>query len=151
MLYTPFLMYTDDFAIPNRQDNLQLQLLGVCDTGVAGAWFNIKMSSCQYRKSRCGDETIVRLSHLHNGISYTGKIASLYWISPLCQYLYFLLYHSPCYSFYFKRNVTVQETYNIKYNHSINLARNGNSGCANEILGCAKCHFWWKSTCKWKH
>ena len=26
----------------------------------------------------------------------------------------------------------------------INLARNGN----NEILGCAKCHFWWKS--QWK-
>ena len=23
----------------------------------------------------------------------------------------------------------------------IDLARNGNSGCANEILGCAKCHF----------
>ena len=25
------------------------------------------------------------------------------------------------------------------------LARNGNPGCANEILRCAKCHFWWKS------
>ena len=25
-------------------------------------WFNIKMSSCQYRKSHCGDKTILRLS-----------------------------------------------------------------------------------------
>ena len=33
----------------------------------------------------------------------------------------------------------------------IDLARIGNSGCANEILGCAKCHFWWKSPWKWKN
>ena len=47
-----------------------------------GPWFNIKMSSYQYRKSHCGDKTVVRSSYLHNGISYTGKMASLYWISP---------------------------------------------------------------------
>ena len=40
----------------------------------AGGCFNIKMSSYQYRESHCGD--------LHNGISYTGKMASLYWINP---------------------------------------------------------------------
>ena len=45
-----------------------------------GPWFNIKMSSYQYRKSHCGDKTILRPSYLHNGISYTGKITSLYWI-----------------------------------------------------------------------
>ena len=28
-------------------------------------------------------EMILRLSYLHNGISYTGKMASLYWISPM--------------------------------------------------------------------
>ena len=33
----------------------------------------------------------------------------------------------------------------------IDLARNGNSGCANEILGCVKCQFWWKSPWKWKN
>ena len=44
-------------------------------------WFNIKMPS--YWKSHCGDKTAVRSSYLHNGISYTGKMASLYWISPL--------------------------------------------------------------------
>ena len=42
--------------------------------------FNIKMPSYQYMKSHCGDKTVVRSSYLHNGISYTGKTASLYWI-----------------------------------------------------------------------
>ena len=39
-----------------------------------GFWFNIKMLSYQYRKFHCGDETIMRLSYLYNGISYTEKI-----------------------------------------------------------------------------
>ena len=38
------------------------------------------MSSYQYRKSHCGDKTILQPSYLHNGISYTGKMTSLYWI-----------------------------------------------------------------------
>ena len=42
--------------------------------------FNIKMTSYQYRKSHCGDKTILRPSYLRNGISYTGKMISLYWI-----------------------------------------------------------------------
>ena len=46
-------------------------------------WFNIKMLSYQYRKSHCGDKTILRPSYLHNWISYTGKMASLYWIRAL--------------------------------------------------------------------
>ena len=46
--------------------------------GPFGGWFNIKMPSYQYRKSHCGDKTILRPSHLHNGISYTGKTTSLY-------------------------------------------------------------------------
>ena len=45
----------------------------------SGPLFNIKMSSYQYRKSHCGDKTVVRSSYLHNGISYTGKMSSLYW------------------------------------------------------------------------
>ena len=45
-----------------------------------GPWFNIKMSSYQHRKSHCGDKTVVRSSYLHNGISYTGKVSSSYWI-----------------------------------------------------------------------
>ena len=48
-----------------------------------GGWLNIKMSSNQYRKTHCGDKTILRPSYLHNGISYTGKMISLYWIRAL--------------------------------------------------------------------
>ena len=46
-------------------------------------WFNKKMTSYLYRKSHCGDKTIIRPSYLHNGISYTSKMTSLYWIRPL--------------------------------------------------------------------
>ena len=55
-------------------DRVPLQGMG------PGGWFNIKMTSYQYRKSHCGDKTILRPSYLHNGISYTGKMSSLYWI-----------------------------------------------------------------------
>ena len=48
-----------------------------------GPWFNIKMTSYRYKKSHCGDKTVVRSSYLHNGISYTGKMTSLYWIRAL--------------------------------------------------------------------
>ena len=40
------------------------------------------MSSYQYRKSHCGDKTVVRSSYLHNGISYTGKMTSLLYPRP---------------------------------------------------------------------
>ena len=45
-----------------------------------GPRFNIKMLFYQNRKSHCGNKTVVRSSYLHNGISYTGKMSSLYWI-----------------------------------------------------------------------
>ena len=38
------------------------------------------MSFYLYRKSHCGDKMILRPSYLHNGISYTYKMTSLYWI-----------------------------------------------------------------------
>ena len=53
-----------------------------------GPRFNIKMASYQYRKSHCGDKTILRPSYLHNGISYTGKTTSLYWIGALMAISY---------------------------------------------------------------
>ena len=52
-------------------------------------WFNIKMSSYQYRKSHYGDKTIP--SYLHNEISYSGMKTSLYWIGAQT-----LLYIIPC-------------------------------------------------------
>ena len=48
-----------------------------------GPRFNIKITSYQYRKSHCGDKTILRPSYLNTGISYTGKMTSLYWIRAL--------------------------------------------------------------------
>ena len=48
-----------------------------------GGWINIKMPSYQFRKCHCGDKTILWTSYLHNGICYTGKMTSLYWIRAL--------------------------------------------------------------------
>ena len=42
-------------------------------------WFDIKMLAYQYRNYHCGDKTIFWPSYLHNRISYTGKMTSLYW------------------------------------------------------------------------
>ena len=55
----------------------------VAGRATPGPRFNIKMLSSQYRKSHCGDKTVVRASYLHNGISFTGKMSSLYWIGAL--------------------------------------------------------------------
>ena len=41
------------------------------------------VSSYQYRKSHCGDKTVVTSCYLYNGNSYTSKTASLSWIRPL--------------------------------------------------------------------
>ena len=51
-----------------------------------GPWFKLKMTSYQYRKSHCGDKTILRPSYLHNGISDTVKITSIYWIGDQVLY-----------------------------------------------------------------
>ena len=45
-----------------------------------GGWFNKKIPSYQCRKSHCA---ILRPSYFHNGISYTGKMESFYWIRAL--------------------------------------------------------------------
>ena len=60
-----------------------------------GPCFNIKMFY-QYRKSHRGDKTIIRLSYLHNGISYLGTTTSIYWNGSLIvfvQVLYVLQLH----------------------------------------------------------
>ena len=48
-----------------------------------GSWFNINMSSYQFRKSHCRDKTISQSPYRRNGISNTGKMASLYWMGAL--------------------------------------------------------------------
>ena len=55
---------------------------------IQGALIRYKISSCQYSKSSCGDETVVGWSYLHNGISYIVKMTSLYYkIVPRRQYV----------------------------------------------------------------
>ena len=41
-----------------------------------------------YKKTHCGDKTILRPSYLHNGISFIGKTTSLYWIRALVACLH---------------------------------------------------------------
>ena len=51
---------------------IQLELLfsqsPYCISRTSGPWFNIKMSSYQYRKSHCGDKMNLLPSYLNNGI-----------------------------------------------------------------------------------
>ena len=42
----------------------------------------IQYKDVVYRKSHCGDKTVIRSSYLHNGNSYIDKMTSLYWLSP---------------------------------------------------------------------
>ena len=67
---------------PSWKSILHSQCHGSWWRKVPVGWFNIKMSSYQYRKSHCGDKTILRPSYLHNWISYTGKTTSLYKSGP---------------------------------------------------------------------
>ena len=59
-------------------------------------WFSIKMPSYQYRKSCCGDKTILWLSYLHNGIYYTGKLASFYPIRAQTGNLFEIILTGAC-------------------------------------------------------
>ena len=52
-----------------------------------GGWFNMKVTSHQYRKSHCVDKIFLGPSDIHNEIFYTGNTASSCWIlSPSYQY-----------------------------------------------------------------
>ena len=96
------------WACERRQENM-------CALRTSGGWFNIKMASYQYRKSHCGEKTILRPSYLHNvGLSilvrwhlyiesglwalcigcvtacdWASKRGSAYteWLYPVCRYL----------------------------------------------------------------
>ena len=61
----------------------QVGIYNITMTETPGSWFNRKISPYQYRESHCGDKMVVRSSYLHNGISCTGKMTSLYWIRGL--------------------------------------------------------------------
>ena len=72
---------THNFLVTPSVCRRPMRLIVRFDCSLApGPWFNITMSSYQYRKSHCGDKTILRPSYIHHGISYTGKTTYLYWI-----------------------------------------------------------------------
>ena len=87
--YWPRPMSPYDVTNPNELNfpqQLPIQLLKFSlhrSCSYTGPWFNIKMSSYQYRESYCGDNMVKRSYYLHNGISYTGNMSSLYWIGTL--------------------------------------------------------------------
>ena len=88
-------------------------------TMLTNTWVLIqyKKSSYQYRKSHCGDETVVRSSHLHNGISYTDNMSSLFWIGagPWLQLLSFAVVNElDC-------NVWLIKALTLKYKQLCNL------------------------------
>ena len=67
-----------------KQVACHLAFCGCCDIvqyhGIerSGRCRGIDIASYQYRNSHCGDTMIWWLSYLHNGISYPGKVTSLY-------------------------------------------------------------------------
>ena len=63
-------------VVTNHTNNNPMRLSCIRSVG----WFNIKMSSYQYRKSHCRDKMIWRPFYLHNAIYYTSKMTCLYWI-----------------------------------------------------------------------
>ena len=78
IFYTEILQVGKTHCQGRQEHPVCLVNIMVHDDQEPGPRFNIKMSSYQYRKSHCGDKTVIRSSYLHNGISYTGKVASLY-------------------------------------------------------------------------
>ena len=70
-------------GIPSRQSRLGPFLWFVQNWQDSIFIMIIKMLSCQYKNSRCGDKMIVWPSYLHYGISYTGEVGrhrSVCWI-----------------------------------------------------------------------
>ena len=63
-----------------------LLMISGCYIDRSGLSCNIKMLSYQYRKSHCGNETVIRSFLIYSGNSYTGNMTSLYWISPMSLY-----------------------------------------------------------------
>ena len=116
------------------------------------------MSSYQYRKSHCGDKTVVRSSYLHNGISYTGKMTSLYSFSPLvlllrplCQYKQVVLPPINHQSGHWEASWSrAHNSYNMQCNHPVSADTGADSREQNTPL---LCHTWvaydlWTSSSK---
>ena len=81
-MYITYTCYTRP-NVPKKRSKVMDVYLKSIVWNVIRDWFYTKMLSYQYRKSHCGDKTILRRSYLHNGISYTGEVTSIYRIRAL--------------------------------------------------------------------
>ena len=62
----------------------------------SGPWFNIKMSSCRYRKSHCGDKTAVRSSCLvHPCMRDTLRVSEIDLSQPRHETAYWWRHNRP--------------------------------------------------------
>ena len=61
---------------------------GIFFSGNAKPYQMLSISDIQGANSIKRDKTIIRPSYLHNGISYTGKMTSLYWIGAQISFKY---------------------------------------------------------------
>ena len=90
-------MLTIKYSIRNKSISWLLMSWQLVSPGP----INIKMLSNLYRKSHCGNKTIIWPSYLHNGISYTGERLSLYWIGAQVirsHGIDYVAYMGPCHS-----------------------------------------------------
>ena len=115
-------------------------------------WFSIKMSSYRYRKSNCGDKTILRPSYLHNGISYTGKITYLYWIraqvcGTLMIHLCLALTNWPHWTIELS---VILDTLNLMWRQNNNNTRRASILVIPQTNANANKHFWWYRFETWK-
>ena len=96
-----------------------------------GGWFNIKIPYYHVRKSHCGDKMVLRSSYIHNGISYTGKMTSLYWISAqiLKLQIFMCIQSLACWFFFF-----FLTNYNIIFAYFIILMSRNERKCNNHFL-----------------
>ena len=56
---------------------------------IIGADSKQKFCLNKYRNSHCGDKMILQLSFLHNGITFIGRMISLYSIRPLAMFIWY--------------------------------------------------------------
>ena len=89
-----------EFPSQTVQIFLKSDIALFCSRQTTGGWFNIKITSCQHRKSHCGDKTVSGPSYFHNGISYSGKTASLYWIRAQAVFVFSFVFVVCVYSWW---------------------------------------------------
>ena len=117
----------------------------------------MKMPSYQYRKSHCGDKTVVRPPYLHNGISYTSKMASLYWFSPQVTYMHIHLgdrhiMYAICWSINCNQNDDEEPCWQCTTSllfsgHYIMTPLILSPHLSNELLGCHSSFLWVHVAC----